>query len=124
MPKISIIASDVSVDAVLLDTPTAHAILDALPLEGAANVWGDEIYFGIPLQLDLEEDAHEEVLVGDLAYWPSGQALCIFFGPTPVSRREEPRAYSPVNVFGRVQGDALGFKSVADGALIRIEKAR
>lgn len=123
MSKITITAAEVSVGAVLLETPTAQAILDALPLEGSANVWGDEIYFDIPLQLDLEVDAREEVAVGDLAYWPSGPAMCIFFGPTPVSRGNEPRAYSPVNVFGRVAGDALVFKSVADGAPIRVDKA-
>ncbi|MEN8243388.1 MAG: cyclophilin-like fold protein [Thermodesulfobacteriota bacterium] len=120
--KISIKASDMSVAAVLLQTPTAHAIYEALPLDGTANVWGDEIYFDIPLQLELEEDAREEVAVGDLAYWPSGPAFCIFFGPTPVSRDETPRAYSPVNVFGRVQGDATVFNTVADGATIRVEK--
>ena len=123
MLKISITASDVSVDATLLDTPTAQAILAALPLEGSVNVWGDEIYFYIPLQLDLEDDAREEVAVGDLAYWPSGPAFCIFFGTTPVSRGSEPRAYSSVNVFGKVEGDALVFKSVADGTPIRVDKA-
>ena len=121
--KIVIAASDLSVTAVLLPTPTASAIYEALPLESEVNVWGDEIYFDIPLQLDLEADAREEVAVGDLAYWPSGPAFCIFFGPTPVSRGGEPRAYSPVNVFGRVEGDAAVFKSVANGASIRIDKA-
>ena len=122
--KITITAADVSVGAMLLETPTGQAILDALPLEGSANVWGDEIYFDVPLQLELEDGAREEVAVGDLAYWPSGPALCIFFGPTPVSRGSEPRAYSPVNVFGQVEGDALVFKSVLDGTPIRVDKAR
>ena len=115
--------SGLSVTAALLETPTASAIYKALPLEGDANVWGDEIYFDIPLQIGLEEGAREEISVGDLAYWPSGPALCIFFGPTPVSRGGEPRAYSPVNVFGRVEGDAAAFKTVANGASIRIDKA-
>jgi len=122
--KISIKSLDMSVVAVLLQTPTASAIYDALPLDGTANAWGDEIYFDIPLQLELEEDAREEVVVGDLAYWPAGPAFCIFFGPTPVSRGDEPRAYSPVNVFGRVEGDAAVFKSVADGTSIQIDKVR
>lgn len=116
-------ASGLSITAALLETPTANAIYEALPLEGKANVWGDEIYFDIPLQIGLEEDAREEVAVGDLAYWPSGPALCIFFGPTPVSRGGEPRAYSPVNVFGRVEGNAADFKTVANGASIRIDTA-
>ena len=123
MPKISITVADVSIVADLFETPTARAVHDALPLKGSANVWGDEIYFDIPLHLALEEDAREEVAVGDLAYWPAGPALCIFFGPTPVSRGDEPRAYSPVNVFGRVAGDASVFKSAANGDTIHIDKA-
>lgn len=121
--KIVIKTSDLSVTAVLLQTPTASAMYDALPFDGTVNVWGDEIYFDLPLQLGLEEDARAEVAIGDLAYWPAGPAFCIFFGPTPVSRGDEPRAYSPVNVFGRVEGDAAVFKSVADGTSIQIDKA-
>ena len=123
MMKIVIKAAGASMEAELLQTPTADAIYNALTVTGSANVWGEEIYFNIPLQLELEEDAQAEVSVGDLAYWPSGPAFCIFFGPTPVSRGDAPRAYSPVNVFGRVQGDAAVFKAVANGAAIRVEKA-
>ena len=121
MSKITIKASDVSIGAELLRTPTARAIYDSLPLNGLVNVWGHEIYFEIPLLLELEDDARQDVEVGDLAYWPSGPAFCIFFGPTPVSRGDVPRAYSPVNVFGRVKGDALVFKTVANGSRILIE---
>jgi len=121
MSKITIKASDVSIGAEFMQTATARAIYDSLPLNGLVNVWGDEIYFEIPLQLDLEDDARQDVEVGDLAYWPSGPAFCIFFGPTPVSRGNVPRAYSPVNVFGRVKGDVLVFKTVANGSPILIE---
>ena len=65
----------------------------------------------------------ELVEVGDLGYWPSGSAFCIFFGPTPVSRGNEVRPASAVNVIGKVSGDAKDFKKVADGAKVRIEKA-
>lgn len=121
MSNITIKTSDVSIGAKLLQTPTARAIYDSLPLNGLVNVWGHEIYFEIPLQLELEDDARQDVEVGDLAYWPSGPAFCIFFGSTPVSRGDAPRAYSPVNVFGRVKGDALVFKTVANGSRILIE---
>ena len=121
MSKITIKASDVSISAELMRTATALAIYDSLPLSGSVNVWGDEIYFEIPLQLELEDDARQDVDVGDLAYWPSGPAFCIFFGPTPVSRGDAPRAYSPVNVFSRVKEDALVFKTVANGSRILIE---
>jgi len=120
MAKINLSVGNVSLDAEMLDTPTASKILEALPLESSANVWGDEIYFDIPLSLAQESDARAEVEVGDLAYWPAGPAFCIFFGPTPVSTGGQPRAYSPVNVFGRVLGDAKQFKGVPSGATVKV----
>ena len=123
MAKILIQVDHLSVSADLINSPTAQNILEILPIEGSANVWGEEIYFDIPLQAELEPDAREEVEVGDLGYWPAGPAFCIFFGPTPVSRGDQPRAYSPVNVFGRVVGDARQFKGVAGGAKITVRLA-
>jgi len=120
MKKINISVGDVSVEAEMLDTPTANRILEALPFKSLANVWGDEIYFDIPLSLEPEPDARADVAVGDLAYWPAGPAFCIFFGPTPVSSGDQPRAYSPVNVFGRVLGDARQFKGVSSGAAVQV----
>ncbi len=122
MEKINISVGDVSAEAELLNTPTSQQILETLPLESSVNVWGDEIYFDIPVKLELEPDARAEVEIGDLAYWPAGPAFCIFFGPTPVSVGNEPRAYSPVNVFGKVLGDPKQFKSVPSNATIRITK--
>jgi uncharacterized protein len=122
MEKISISVENVSVEAEMLDTPTACKIFDALPFESTANVWGDEIYFDIPLSLGQEPDARADVEIGDLAYWPAGPAFCIFFGPTPVSTDDQPRAYSPVNVFGRVLGDAKQFKAVSSGAMVKVTK--
>ena len=101
---------------------TARAIWDALPLEAKANTWGDEIYFSIPVEVGAE-NPREVVGMGDLGYWPPGSAFCIFFGPTPMSRGDEIRPASPVNVFGRVEGDARVFKSVASGDPVRIERA-
>ncbi len=120
MAEILIQVDHLSVSADLKNTPTARKILEILPIESSANVWGEEIYFDIPLQAELEPDAREEVEVGDLGYWPTGSAFCIFFGPTPVSRGDQPRAYSPVNVFGRVVGDAKQFKNVTGGAKITV----
>ena len=122
MAKINISAAKVSLAAELLDTPTATRIFDALPIEGSANVWGDEIYFDIPLSLEQESDARADVAVGDLAYWPAGQAFCIFFGPTPVSTGDQPRAYSPVNVFGRILGDARRLKGISGGTPVKVAK--
>ena len=122
MRKIRITAGGVTTTATLGETRTADAIWEALPIEGQANTWGDEIYFSIPVQLD-EENARQVVALGDLGYWPPGAAFCIFFGPTPVSSGDEIRPASPVNVFGRVDGDPLVFKQVRDGDRVRIERA-
>ncbi len=120
MAKINLSVENVSLEAQLFDTPTANKILESLPLESSVKVWGDEIYFDIPLSLEQEPDARQDVEVGDLAYWPAGPAFCIFFGPTPVSADDQPRAYSPVNVFGRVSGDAGKFKTISAGAVIKV----
>ena len=121
--KIVITAGDVALPAELNNSPTAHQIGEALPLTGHANLWGDEIYFEIPVMASQARDARVEMTVGELAYWPVGQAFCIFFGPTPVSLDQRPRAYSPVNVVGRVLGDTSQFRSIKQGALIRLEWA-
>ena len=119
--KIKIKAGTVEADAVLNDSPTAQKIYEVLPIEARANTWGDEIYFAIPVKTPLEKTAQELVDVGDLGYWPSGNAFCIFFGPTPMSRGNEVRPASAVNVIGRVLGDAKAFKKVPSGAMVRIE---
>ena len=100
---------------------TAKAILDALPILAKANTWGDEIYFRIKINL-LEENAQQDVEIGDLGYWPQGSGFCIFFGRTPISRGDRPKAASPVNVFGRILEDSTVFKKTKSGEEIRIEK--
>jgi len=120
MRQIRIRAGDVQVIAELNDTYTADAIRKALPLSAVGNRWGDEIYFSIPVQLQ-EENAQAVVSLGDLGYWPPGCAFCIFFGPTPVSRGQEIRPASPVNIFGRVVGDPAVLKKVRDGETIVVE---
>jgi hypothetical protein len=121
--KINIECGDLVLQAEMHTTPTAKTIWDNLPLEGNVNVWGNEIYFDIGLDIAPEADAKEEVKIGDLAYWPSGTAFCIFFGATPVSINNEPRAYSPVNVFGHITDDPQLLKSLTSGTHIYIRKA-
>jgi len=123
MSKIMITAGKVSMEAELNDSPTAQQIWDALPITGSANVWGDEIYFEIPVTAQQAPDARAEVEVGELAYWPVGRAFCIFFGPTPVSTDDRPRAYSPVNVIGRLLGDATQFRAVAGNTPVRLARS-
>jgi len=119
---IRIRAGNVEALAELNDTATAQAIAQALPIEGSANTWGDEIYFTIPVRCG-DENPKEVVEMGDLGYWRPGSALCIFFGPTPASRGNEIRPASPVNVFGHIVGDPKVFKSVPDGARVAVEAA-
>lgn len=121
MKKITITAGNVTAQAEVYDTPTAQAIWDALPIEARGNTWGDEIYFGIPVHL-AEENAKAIVDMGDLGYWPPGNAMCIFFGPTPASSGNEIRPASPVNVWGKIIGDPRVFKQVRSGAKVVVQK--
>lgn len=120
--KIRITAGRVTADAVLNGSKTAAAIWDALPLDIPGETWGDEIYFSIPVKAKPEKPA-ETVSMGDLGYWPPGTAFCIFFGPTPMSRGGEIRPASPVNVFGKIVGDATVFKKARAGTQVRVERA-
>ena len=119
--KIRIRARAIEAQAELNDTKTAQAIWQTLPIRSRVNLWGDEIYFSIPLSLELEL-GQELVSLGDLGYWPDGNAFCIFFGPTPVSQGDEIRPANPVTVFGKVIGDATAFKKIAEGTEIIIRR--
>lgn len=121
--RIRVTAGETSLVAELDDSETAAAILEALPIEGRGQRWGEEIYFEIPVEVEQAPDAREEVEVGELGYWPPGRAFCIFFGPTPASRGSEPRAASPVNPIGRVLGSVQELGTVPSGAEVRLEKA-
>ncbi|MBM4288168.1 MAG: hypothetical protein FJ135_08480 [Deltaproteobacteria bacterium] len=121
--KIQFITDIVQVEGVLNDSPTAQAISRVLPLEATVSTWGEEIYFTIPVKAGLDATAQEVVAYGDIGYWPKGSALCLFFGPTPISRPGEIRPASAVNVVGRLSGDIELLKEVADGITIRIEPA-
>ncbi len=119
---IRITAGQVVTEARLNESRTAGAIWDALPIEAKAETWGDEVYFSIGL--DAREESPQAVVeMGDLGYWPPGQAFCIFFGCTPASRGDEIRPASPVNVVGRVTDDARVFTRVRTGTRVVIERA-
>ncbi|NIM46206.1 MAG: hypothetical protein GTN80_10645 [Nitrososphaeria archaeon] len=124
MSKIKIEAGDVEVVAELNDSETAQKIFEALPIEGRGSRWGDEIYFSIPVQVELESTYSKDVVeMGDLGYWPPGSAFCIFFGLTPASRGDEIRPASAVNVFGKILGDTDPLKGVRSGEKVKIVKA-
>ena len=122
MDSIRIETGNISLEAELNGSATAISIYNILPLSGSANTWGDEVYFSIPLQMGHASDARQEVEIGDLGYWPAGNAFCIFFGPTPVRTSERPKAYSPVNVFGHVREGVKELGKVHAGDEIRVIK--
>ena len=117
--KIKIIVGKLELEAWLNETKTAAKVFEALPITSTVNTWGDEIYFTIPVTAD-PEDAKELVSLGDIAYWPPGKAMCIFFGRTPISRGDEIRPASAVNIIGKIEGDLKTLKKVKDGGEITI----
>jgi len=120
--RLKITAGDAEVSAVLNDTSVADAAWAALPLQGICSTWGDEVYFRVGL--DAGEDGPQGVVdMGDVAYWAPGDALCLFFGPTPASRGDEIRPASPVTVIGSIDGNPTVLKSAPSGAPVRVEKA-
>ena len=121
MARIRITAGKVSVEAELNGSATSEKLLEALPITGKANRWGDEIYFNIPVEAEEADDARAEMAVGEIAFWPPGSAFCIFWGPTPASSGKQPQAASPVNVLGQIAGDAKQFSAVASGTKVVIE---
>ena len=111
-----------SFEGELNDSVTGKAIYGALPIRAKGRRWGGEIYFSIPVSCELEEDSREVLEEGELGYWPTGKAFCIFFGPTPASGGDEIRAASAVNIVGRIKGDLSGLWDVPDGAEVSIER--
>ncbi|MDA8172497.1 MAG: cyclophilin-like fold protein [Nitrospiraceae bacterium] len=122
--RIKIQVGGVELEARLLDNETARAVYDLLPVEGYNNVWGDEFYFEIPLYMPPDDSATTEVVVGDIGYWPPGKAIAIFFGPTPLSKADgRPVPAGPVNLIGRISGDAAALRKARDFNPITLEKA-
>ena len=121
--KIRILVGELKAEAELNESKTSQLVWEALPIEGRANLWGEEIYFTIPVNTGLEKGSREVVSAGELGYWPTGRAFCIFFGPTPASRGNEIRAASAVNVIGKVLSDPKAFRKVKDGEKVILEEA-
>jgi uncharacterized protein len=122
--KIKIKTGNVELNAELNDSETAKKIYEKLPINGKVQRWGNEIYFEIPLHVDLDEEIAKEVVeLGDLGFWSDGDCFCIFFGKTPASEENEIRAASKVNVFGKVVKGVTLLKASKDGANILIDNA-
>jgi len=121
MEKINIFVNEEKFEAELNETETAKKIYQDLPIKAQANLWGEEIYFEIPVEAENEKPTIN-LKVGDLAYWPSGNAFCIFFGRTPASVNDSPRPASEVTIVGQIKGDLEKLKELKE-AQIRIEKS-
>ena len=120
---ITIDTGSIQLEAELNDTPAADAVWNTVPYEARGSTWGDELYFRIPEQLELEQENGQDVVeAGDLGYWPVGNAFCIFYGPTPASTDEKPRPASPVTVFGKVIGDAARLSEMKTGEIISVRR--
>ena len=102
---------------------TCKDILDSLPFSVSAHLWGEEIYTDESTITQPEENAKALVELNDVAYWPSGKAVCLFFGPTPIGKKGEIKPYSPVNVVGKITNpDKTILSKINDGVKISFEK--
>ena len=119
--RVRLKVGDLELSGLLNATATADKLWSELPIDASGNTWGDEIYFRTSIEAE-EEDAQEVVDLGDIGYWPPGQALCLFYGPTPASRGDEIRPASAVNIIGKMDGDATVLKGVSSGVRVVIEK--
>jgi len=120
MARIHIDFGILTLDVELLDTPTAKALVAALPLTSSAMTWGEEVYFEIPVKVAREKDARAVVTPGEVAYWPEGHCIALGFGRTPISKGDECRLASPCNIFGTVVGDVKALKAVAAGTRLTV----
>jgi uncharacterized protein len=120
MPHLRFAFANLTLDADLLDTPTAHAVLAALPLASSVMTWGEEVYFEVPVRVAREREARAIVTPGEIAYWPDGPAIAIGFGRTPISRGDETRLASPCNVFAKAIGDVKQLAAVKAGTKVTV----
>ncbi|HEY2184671.1 MAG TPA: cyclophilin-like fold protein [Xanthobacteraceae bacterium] len=122
MERIRFEFATLTVDAELLDTPTAAAIAAALPVSSSVLTWGEEVYFEVPVKLPAEKDARAVVTPGEIAYWPQGHCIALGYGRTPISRGEETRLASPCNIFARAMGDVKVLAKVPQGSKVRVSR--
>ena len=120
--QIQISTGNLTLTATLNDLETANQLWESLPITGRVQIWGDEIYFSIPVNVEEELGSQETVQAGTVAYWPPGSALCLFWGPTPISAPGEIRPASAVNVVGILDNDPTLLAQVPSEAEIIIEK--
>jgi hypothetical protein len=119
MARIRFEFGKLALEAELLDTPTAKAVVAELPLSSSVLTWGEEVYFEVQVRVAREREARAIVTPGEIAYWPDGPAIAIGFGKTPISRGDETRLASPCNIFARAIGDVKALAAVKAGTKVR-----
>ena len=122
MPVIVLSFESATLRVACADTPTARALLEAVPFEATVSTWGEEVYFQAPVSLDLEADAREVMEPGDVAFWSAGDCIAVGFGPTPVSRANEICLASAANVWGRALDDVRGLARVGAGERVKVSR--
>lgn len=122
MARIRFQFATLTLDAELLDTPTARAIAAALPISSSVLTWGEEVYFEIPVELPAEKDARAVVAPGEIAYWPQGHCIALGYGRTPLSRGDEIRLASPCNIFAQTTGDVRALAKVQQGTTVEVSR--
>jgi uncharacterized protein len=122
MARIRFTFGTLTLDAEMLDTPTAKAVAAALPISSSALTWGEEVYFNVPIDVAREKDARAVVTPGEIAFWPDGPAIAIGFGRTPISKGDECRLASPCNIFAKATGDVKALTTVRAGAKVEISR--
>ena len=120
MARIRFDFATLTLDAELLDTPTARAIAAALPIASSTLTWGEEVYFEVPVKVPTEKDARAVVIPGEVAYWPEGHCIALGYGRTPISHGSETRLASPCNIFARAVGDVKTLAGMKAGTKIRV----
>lgn len=121
MAQIRVLAGKLRFEVALDDTPTAQALVEALPFESVAQTWGEEVYFEVPVSANLEPEARQTVEPGTVCFWVEGSALALPWGRTPISTDARPKLVSPCNVLGRILGDAQRLAQVKPGERIKVE---
>jgi len=109
-----------SAGAMLEDTPTARALVAALPIAARARTWGEEVYFEIPLKAELEAGAKQVVPAGTVCFWVEGSSLALPFGRTPISEGDQPKLVTRCNLLGVIDGDPKQLASVRSGDSITL----